>query len=590
MAERQATQTGERSAGGGGPITLETLGVGLAESFRDGTALCESKQALPPPMGLPTQAVRKPGQRNYSRLTREEQDKGVRAIPTTARPGGSPRQYDSRYARNLYGKPIMRPATELPTTEALVLRTYAVKCQKAGDPEIKVPETMVFATTGQANAVNLAYGGNKRTDQQMLVHVDRKAPVGIDFDMRPPDDGMFRVTSHQKDEAGNLVRDAKGLPVRVTVEKPRDPGMPAPARKTKTLYSVDDLRIDTAPVRIGVRPGMNHDEKGNEINPVSGDVVRNAKGEVAVWNHDRDGKRIEGVVGAVRRTETGEPIRASVVQLGRRSNVEEPVKAAIELGYHRLKEGLTASLEREGVAQPIEITRDRRVNSAVFSAVEKDGKAVPTITLPTKFRDQNHELTEVSRAVSHAYQWQDRDCPTHAAAQKAAAMPPRNRAKSAEFAQCELVAQHAAMANVTRAGGVYQPQPKAANDQCREHWAKYVEKDVADFGRATDRASRVCAGKEPTRSLENERRLEVKRDAAAQQLEQQRQARSQSRTRTRQPTPVREQQPAPDMGRFTGAVRGADQPTGGAQTRASGGVKTRTPEKARGEAPARAAR
>ena len=131
---------------------------------------------------------------------------------------------------------------------------------------------------------------------------------------------------------------------------------------------------------------------------------------------------------------------------------------------------------------------------ARFCVMESDQR--PTVFLPRKYADKDTELTELARITAHLQQWGDSKSPNHGAARAAAGMSPQERVKSREFAQCELAAQHAALATVTRAGGTYQPQAKAVNDQYREHWANVVEgpKSLVDFGVATDRAERACRG------------------------------------------------------------------------------------------------
>ena len=157
-----------------------------------------------------------------------------------------------------------------------------------------------------------------------------------------------------------------------------------------------------------------------------------------------------------------------------------------------LSEVLSKALGQPGNPVKIEIVRDGRMKRARFCVMESDQR--PTVFLPRKYADKDTELTELARITAHLQQWGDSKSPNHGAARAAAGMSPQERVKSREFAQCELAAQHAALATVTRAGGTYQPQAKAVNDQYREHWANVVAKSLVDFGVATDRAEWACRG------------------------------------------------------------------------------------------------
>ena len=135
-----------------------------------------------------------------------------------------------------------------------------------------------------------------------------------------------------------------------------------------------------------------------------------------------------------------------------------------------------------------------------------------TLTIPTKFRDTTDELATLSRASAHLEQVIDLMNPNHVNAWSAGQLPAEERAESKAFASADLVAQHAAMNNVTRAGGTWEPMSSKHNDPQRNHWANQVQSDAGlrTFAEATDRCTRVVAGEQPTPALE--RTLELERD------------------------------------------------------------------------------
>ena len=518
-----------------------TLGAHLADGFRNGTSLIESPQHKPPAVGLPVQRTCRPNTKNYGTLPRSEmyeQEGNVRAPDITAQSGDSPEARSSRRLRNQWGKPRMTNNVELTTLEQVVVRQYANKFAEKNNGRDIGP--MRFGTPKEVAAVNLAHGGNykPRDEQHLRRDRDGKLPQGITVDLAKPDDGMFRVSRAVENADGTPKRDARGGVVEEVIERARttdDP--PAPERRAKTLYHVDDLKVDSRPARVWT--AQNHTDKGEPVltedgRPAptpSGTLVRGEDGKPRMTNHDKNGQPIEDRVGAIQRGADGKAVMVAVEKLGDRAPKGqdwgiEQTRIAIE-GVpadpdknRRERPGINQRLADRGI-DPIAMETKRGITSAQFS-VTKEG--VPTITLPTKFRDKDHELTERARGVAHAEQWANPKNPNHKEAVAAAKMTPKDRASSPEYAACELTAQHAAMAAVTRSGGTYQPQPAPANEKLREHWAKQVStpEGLDKFGRATDQATRVCDAKQPARDRGRENRAnrssdQIEEHARAQQ-------------------------------------------------------------------------
>ena len=453
-------------------IDHKDLGDWLAEGFRTGNSLIENEQRHPPAVGIPTQNILTPeqvskGTKNYKSLSHADMydSENVRpAQETIAKAGDSAEEKSSRWLRNQWGMPRMTRDIELTTLEQLVVRGHVNKVESDTGRSIGA---MRFGTPKEVLALNLAHGGAyKPSDRQ------------------------------------NLRRDPQGnMPTGLTVDLAK--------RRPKTLYHVDDLRVDSRRARVWT--AQNYDEKGNALmeqdangNPRAartppGTLIRTEDGSPRRTNHDASGEPIDDRVGAIQRDSSGEIVSVAVEKLGDREprgrdwgieQTELAIRGVPAEGNRRARTGLDQRLA--GQCINITTTDKRRVTSSSFSV--EDG--VPTITLPARFKDKNHELTERARAVAHAEQWANRDNPNYDNARAAAPMKPAQRLQSAEYAACELVAQHAAMAAVTRAGGTYQPQRKAANDKLREHWAKQVSDPAGldQFGRATDQARRVCDG------------------------------------------------------------------------------------------------
>ena len=475
-------------------ITRESLGEFLASEFTGKTSVIDADQQHSPPVGVRMQVTLRAGKSNFARLTsaQMEANEQGRSIPVRSE------DRTSRYKRDAYGNPEMLARSELPTLEAIPARKYAEKLAP------NVP--MTFATPAQVNAVNVAWGGQSRSEAAIVI--GNRKEKGFAIDVKPPDTGMRTVMREVKDEAGNKVRDSRGLVQREAIEqqgKPRE-------REPKRLYHIDDLRMDTRPERVWT--AQNHDEKGVQCRNVSGAVVRDDKGQ-ALSNRDENGKAIEARIGDKCRDETGKVIDRAVELVGRRSDLTVPLQIGITT---QALKAMSHKLEKDGPA--IQINRDGRGAQASFSVVTKDGVDVPTVSLPRKFKSPDHELTELARAVSHVQQWKDPSSPNHDSAREAAKLPEKARANSPAYAACELTAQHAALATVTRAGGTFKAQPIAYNDKFRKAWAEQVQSPdgLQAFGDATDQASRVCAGKQPTRELAREHRQEQKRESLANQL------------------------------------------------------------------------
>ena len=552
-----------------GALGHQELGAGLADSFRKGQSLIESAQTRPPAMGLPTQRFVSAGQENNGRVSHKDmyyKEGETKADSITATAGNSVDDRASRRARDQFGKPRMTPAQELGTLEQYAVRLKVdLQTREAADPEIngpEAPESMRFATVKQANAVNLSHGGEHRPNDRQMLRRDGEGnpPQGFTVDLAQRSDTV-QITKTRTDAQGKAIplhERGGGVQEEVVERKPANQA----ARTPKTLYHVDQLKIDTRPARMYC--DVNHDAQGQQLlkerngkmvpDNKSGATIRDEKGAVRRTNHDENRKPIDDKIGALHRDEKGEFVMTPVV------NTRDSQAYGHEQAHSRLETGVTKlNAQLDTLDQdPIKVVESDKASKAEFSV---DKKGVATLTVPTKVKDKDRDqhLTDVSRAVAHAEQWGNPENPNHENARKAQAMKPADRAKSAEYAACELSAQSAAMAAVTRAGGTYKPQDKASNDKLREHWAKQVEtpEGLQKFGKATDMARRVCDGKAATRSLEQERRNERAQDRAAaaithaqeQQQEQARDTRGTMENLLRGgPKPV---------------VRGADRPTGG---------------------------
>ena len=558
-------------------IDHQNLGAHLAEGFKTGNSLIENEQRHPPAVGIPTQRQVTPGQKNFATLSRAdmyERDETVKAAEITASAGNSAEDRSSRRLRNEWGKPRMTRDIELTTLEQVVVRGHVNKVEAETGRDMG---PMRFGTTKEVAAVNLAHGGAyKPSDRQHLRRdQDGNMPGGVTVDLAKPDDGMFRARETVLDENNNAKRDSRGGVVERIVERQRTTNDPAaPERRPKTLYHVDDLRVDSRPGRVWTP--QNHDEKGKALiepdaqgndrpaRTPSGSLVRTEDGSPRRTNHDASGKSIDDRVGGIQRDAGGEVVMVSVEKLSDREpaghqwgmeQTEVAIRGKAAEGNRRARPGIDQRLAEQGVP-PINITttNQRGVSSSSFS-VSDDG--VPTITHPAKFKNADHELTERTRVVAHAEQWTNPGNPNHDNARKAAVMKPAERQKSPEYAACELTAQHAAMAAVTRAGGTYQPQPKAANEKLREHWAKQVStpEGLDQFGRSTDMARRVCDGKQPERNRSRERRS----NRASDQIE--------DHARTQQARSGPQQSRSGDLSDLMQSkpvVRGQGRPAGGA--------------------------
>ena len=560
-------------------IDHKNLGAHLAEGFKSGNSLIENEQRHPPAVGIPTQRQVSPGTKNYGTLSREDmygREESVKAAEITAKAGNSAEERSSRRLRNEWGKPRMTRDIELTTLEQVVVRGYVNKVEAETGREIGA---MRFGTTKEVAALNLAHGGAYKPSDRQHLRRDPESgqmPTGLTVDLAKPDDGMFRARETVTDENGRPKMDARGGVVERVVERKRDTERgdpPAPQRRPKTLYHINDLRVDSRPGRMWT--AQNYDEKGNKLveqdrngneraaRTPSGSLIRNEDGTPRRTNHDASGKPIDDRVGAIHRDAKGEIVPVAVERLSDRApsghdvaieNTEIAVRGKPAEGRQRARLGINDRLAEQGEPQIEFAVAKRGVTSSSFSV--EDGK--PTITLPQKFKDKDHELTERARAVAHAEQWANPANPNHDNARKAAAMKPAERAKSPEHAACELTAQHAAMATVTRAGGTYQPQPKAANDKLREHWAKQVSDPAGldQFGRATDMARRVCDGKQPERNRSRERRSNRASDQIEEHARAQQARGGPQQSRGNELSGLMQSKPV--------AVRGQGRPTGGA--------------------------
>ena len=478
-------------------IDHKNLGTHLAEGFKTGNSLIEHQQHHPPPVGIPTQRWVSAGQRNYATLSRAdmyEREESVGAKEIEAKAGKSAEEKSSRRRRNPWGKPRMTHI-ELTTLEQLVVRGHVNKVESETGHDIGA---MRFGTAKEVAVVNRAHGGAYEPSDRLRPDAKGEMPTGLTVDLAE----LCRASEAVRDGDGNPKRDARGGIVDHIVARETE-------RQPKKLYHIDDLRVDSLPARVWT--AQNYDEKGNALmeqdastpsGTPSGTLIRTEDGSPRRTNHDASGNPIDDRVGAIQRDSSGEIVMVAVENLTDREpkgldwgiqRTEVAIRGVPAEGNRRDRPCINDRLAKQNIVT----TEKRGVTSSSFSV--EDG--VPTITLPAKFKDKDHELTERARAVAHAEQWTNPDNLNYAYALKAATMKPAERLKSAEYAACELTAQHAAMAAVTRAGGTYQPQPQAANDKLREHWAKQVStpEGLDRFGRATDIARRVCDGKLPER-------------------------------------------------------------------------------------------
>ena len=475
-----------------------------------------------------------------------------------------------------------RPDNQLGTLQALVIRAYAERYQQQTGQPIG---HMRFGTASQARALNVAYGGERSTSG--AGNVVKRGAQGLGFDLAEPPSDTVSVGRDKVDKAGNPVLDAGGGVVREYVDVPRDEAkLSARQREAEgptVLYHINNLHIDKRPDRCGAQ--ANYDENGTKIaerksgrGPAaedalptlkSGDALRDENGK-PVMNHDENGQEIQARVGDIKRGEDGRVIKRAVHQLAPRQ-LDPPAQQVENLMAKGGKiDDLRDQLQQEGFeALEIKQSNAQTAQRATFHVVEKDGKEIPTITLPKGFdtMSDDNKLREVARAVSHVSQFQDAGSPNHDNAREAAKLTPAKQPTSAAYAACELTAQHAAVNVVTRHGGVHQPQAASFNDKMREAWAKQMEspEGLKAFAKATDRATRVAGGLEPDIPAQvklKERHAELGRDAARnERAAQGRGVAGQQRTSIdlsdmAVPTP--------------GGVRGAGQAAGGGVTAAKG--------------------
>ena len=485
-------------------VTRASLAKHLAESFRDGTSLIDTPQKHPPPVGLGVQAQAQLGRRNYLPRTGEEELRGEPATDCKV----SRRNSVTMYKRSRFGQPVMEPNPALPTLEALVARAYGNALAKNG---CDIGNAR-FATMKQANLVNKAFTGQSKGSSILM-----PAAAGLGLDLKPAEKDTRAVGQQMAwdSRAGGVRRDPNGQPIRETVEVPVPEGEKY-ERKMKVLYNTDDFAFDTVPERVDrVDPSDRatvYDEQGEKIDVSGGTVGRvlyNAEGKHAYQNFDDQGNSIPPRIGEIRRDSDGDALMRSVARTGRTGHELTTVNKALAGVSQALKDQAGRSVD--GFGTEVTIVRSHEAKDVDLELQRRDPtdpEAINrvTLTMPAEFDSSKAELAFLSRASAHLEQLVDSDNPNHTNATRAAEMPASKRAGSKELASVELVAQHAAMNNVTRAGETWSPMPKEHNDKFREHWATEVEdpegRGLQRFADSVDRCSRVVSGKQATYELD----------------------------------------------------------------------------------------
>ena len=548
-------------------VTRADLAKHLAGSFRDGTSLIDTPQKHPPPVGLGVQATVEPGKKNYLPRTPEQEQRGETATECKANRKDVP----TMYKRSRFGTPTMQPNQALPTLESLVARSY---CNQLSEKGYEVGNGR-FATMKQANAVNKAYTGRSKGGRILS-----PAAQGVGLELKTEQQDMRPLGKQPAKDAktDKVRRDSNNQPIMETVEAPvveGEKGLKPKKPDMKVLYNTDDFVFDTMPERVDrVDPSDRdtvYDEKGEKIDVsggTRGKILYNEEGKPAFKNFDDQGNSIPPRIGDIRRDDTGEAITRSVARTGRSPSELTTVGQAVTAVNQALEDQATRRVD--GTNTKVTIVKSDKVEDLDLKLKPRD-PADPesinqvTLTVPKEFESPQAELATLSRASAHLEQVIDSANPNHTNACRAAAMTPSKREGSKEFASAELVAQHAAMNNVTRAGETWTPMPAEHNDKSREHWAKQVEdpngRGLQTFADSVDRCSRVVAGKQPTYDLDMSRanqnraegaaRTRAERKEAAQELAQERAG----------------QRPALDLGTMAagGPTRGEGQEAGGAE-------------------------
>ena len=498
-------------------VTRASLAKHLADSFRDGTSLIDTPQKHPPPVGLGVQAPAQFGRRNYLPRTHEEELRGEPATGCKV----ERRNPVTMYKRSRFGLPVMEPNPALPTLEALVARAYGNALAKNG---CDVGNAR-FATMQQANLVNKAFTGQSKGSSILM-----PSAAGLGLDLKPAEKDTRAVGQQisRDSRTGGVRRDPNGQPITETVEVPIPEGGRHES-KMKVLYNTDDFAFDTVPERVDrVDPSDRatvYDEKGEKIDVSRGTVGRvlyNAEGKHAYKNFDDQGNSIPPRIGEIRRDSDGDALMRSVARTGRTAHELTTVDKALAGVNHALKDQAGRSVdgfETEVTIVRSDETKDLDLELQRRDPTDPESITRVTLTMPAEFDSSKAELAFLSRACAHLEQLVDSDNPNHTNATRAAEMPASKRAGSKEFASVELVAQHAAMNNVTRAGETWTPLPKEHNDKFREQWAAEVEdpdgRGIQRFADSVDRCSRVVSGKQPTYELDISRANQNRAEGAA---------------------------------------------------------------------------
>jgi hypothetical protein len=557
-------------------VTRGTFANYLAASFTNGTSFIDKPQSVPPPVGLGQQVRLKVGEANFKPLTDEQKARGEEATPCKA----NTKDPVSMYKRTGRGKAVMHPNQALPTLEGLVARGFSNSIVANGGD----PGNVRFATMAQANGANRAH-----TQRGRGVNILKRDAVGVGVEMALPSTetrNLGRQNAVDPD-TGKVKRDANNQPIEETIEQadPAAKGGRAAKSNKKVLYNTDDFAFDKEPEHIfRLDPddrAKGFDKEGKPLDMstgAKGKILYNEKGQPAFKNFDDQGHSIPPRVGDVRRNEDGSPVMRSVVRTARSAHEKTDLDTAVTHVKQALEDQSGRRVENTRTDVTIvrsDKAKDLDLKMKLADPADPETRNQVTLTVPAAFPNKKAELSTLSRASAHLEQVIDTANPNYTNATRAAAMTPAKRVGSQEFASAELVAQHAAMNNVTRAGETYEPMPKAHNDKLRGHWAKQVEdpdgRGLQTFADATDRCTRVVGGKQPTVDLDKIRLREnqqlgraVKRAERAEQAQEQAQQRPGAR-------------PVPDISDMAAAApdRGAGAGPGGvdADAAASAGKK-----------------
>ena len=216
------------------------------------------------------------------------------------------------------------------------------------------------------------------------------------------------------------------------------------------------------------------DEKGQHVTETRQVRGRGGRGETYVAYSVTD----VNVANLRDRTPPGQG-RFAVAAWQKANDGRDPDFSAIRAGMAQTKMAkMIEGLQKHGVAVKTDVPR---LEEARFS-LDANGKGTLQIPEATSFRDLNHQVSSVMQGVSHANIAREAQRvvaaapegqPNEAAAARVAAyqQPPSKQAKSAAFAEADLVASYAALHETTGLGANYDPSPNVRNVEMQERWA-----------------------------------------------------------------------------------------------------------------------